>query len=220
MAQVESRTHFLHTPQNENYYFPTTTTASRSSSASPPARITSPTLDLRISPGGTIPKLSQDDIRKYYNDCLVRSRSLENVSSLEIPGILPIYENATTPDSTATQTASERSSASSVATSTEVSDEDDVREMLDPLKAVRPPDTFPPVADDIWTERGPAPSLQVDYLSHDWAEPDIWCSWRYVRKEKAEYPQNAARLENASWRTWAKSKYNLPTITPEKLNWY
>jgi hypothetical protein len=77
----------------------------------------------------------------------------------------------------------------------------------------------PHISDDIWTERGPAPSRQVDYLSHDWQEPDIWSSWRYIRKEKAGYPQNAARLENASWRTWAKSKYKLKTITPETLNW-
>lgn len=76
------------------------------------------------------------------------------------------------------------------------------------------------VEDDIWSERGLAPSRHVDYLSHDWQEPDIWSSWRYVRKEKAGFPQIAARLENASWRTWAKSKYKLKTITPEALNWY
>jgi hypothetical protein len=28
-----------------------------------------------------------------------------------------------------------------------------------------------------------------------------------------------SRLENASWRTWAKSKYRLRTISPETLNW-
>ena len=76
------------------------------------------------------------------------------------------------------------------------------------------------VEDDIWSERGPAPSRHVDYLSHDWQEPDIWASWRYVRKEKESFPQIAARLENASWRTWAKSMYKLKTITPEALNWY
>jgi hypothetical protein len=26
-------------------------------------------------------------------------------------------------------------------------------------------------------------------------------------------------LENAAWRTWVKSKYQLPTISPETLNW-
>jgi hypothetical protein len=31
---------------------------------------------------------------------------------------------------------------------------------------------------------------------------------------------NAARLENASWRTWLKAKNNLKTVSPETLNWY
>jgi len=30
---------------------------------------------------------------------------------------------------------------------------------------------------------------------------------------------NSVRLENASWRTWAKSKYRLRTVLPETLNW-
>lgn len=30
---------------------------------------------------------------------------------------------------------------------------------------------------------------------------------------------NAARLENASWRTWAKARNNLKTVSPEILNW-
>jgi hypothetical protein len=28
-----------------------------------------------------------------------------------------------------------------------------------------------------------------------------------------------ARLENASWRTWAKQRNKLKTISPETLNW-
>lgn len=79
------------------------------------------------------------------------------------------------------------------------------------------PTAFPLISDDTWAELGP--SRQVDYLSHEWRESDIWSSWRYIRRKKAWYPQNAARLENASWRTWAKSKYKLKTITPETVNW-
>ena len=30
---------------------------------------------------------------------------------------------------------------------------------------------------------------------------------------------NASRLENASWRTWAKARNNLKTVSPEILNW-
>ncbi|KAH7326508.1 HEX2 protein-like protein [Stachybotrys elegans] len=62
------------------------------------------------------------------------------------------------------------------------------------------------------------PTRQVDYLSHEWKEEDIWSSWRYVVARRGEFP-NSARLENASWRTWVKAKNNLKTISPEELNW-
>lgn len=62
------------------------------------------------------------------------------------------------------------------------------------------------------------PSKQVDYLSHDWREEDIWSSWRYIVNRRGEFP-NSERLENASWRTWMKSKNNLRTVPPENLNW-
>ncbi|RDA91480.1 hypothetical protein CP533_4555 [Ophiocordyceps camponoti-saundersi (nom. inval.)] len=64
------------------------------------------------------------------------------------------------------------------------------------------------------------PTRQVDYLSHDWTEEDIWSSWRYVisKRGSQEFP-NCQRLENASWRTWSKVKNGLKTISPEDLNW-
>ncbi|KHN94170.1 HEX2 protein-like protein [Metarhizium album ARSEF 1941] len=62
------------------------------------------------------------------------------------------------------------------------------------------------------------PSRQVDYLSHDWKEEDIWSSWRYICSKRGEFA-NSARLENASWRTWTKARNNLKTISPEELNW-
>ncbi|KFA64168.1 hypothetical protein S40285_00814 [Stachybotrys chlorohalonatus IBT 40285] len=62
------------------------------------------------------------------------------------------------------------------------------------------------------------PTRQVDYLSHEWREEDIWSSWRYVVARRGEFA-NSARLENASWRTWIKAKNNLQTISPETLNW-
>jgi hypothetical protein len=62
------------------------------------------------------------------------------------------------------------------------------------------------------------PERHVDYLSHNWREEDIWSSWRYVASRKSRY-SNGVRLENASWRTWAKSKYKLNTVSPETLNW-
>jgi hypothetical protein len=65
----------------------------------------------------------------------------------------------------------------------------------------------------------PQPSRHVDYLSHNWREEDIWESWKLIVSKRGEY-SNSARLENASWRTWMKSKHNLQTVSPETLNWY
>ncbi|KAF2993159.1 hypothetical protein E8E14_001151 [Neopestalotiopsis sp. 37M] len=62
------------------------------------------------------------------------------------------------------------------------------------------------------------PTHHVDYLSHDWKEEDIWSSWRYIISRRNDFT-NASRLENASWRTWMKSKYRLKTVSPETLNW-
>lgn len=73
-----------------------------------------------------------------------------------------------------------------------------------------------PAADDTSLEE--EPSRHVDYLSHDWKEEDIWTSWRYMTRRKDVY-NNGLRLENASWRTWGKVKFDLGTISPETLNW-
>lgn len=65
---------------------------------------------------------------------------------------------------------------------------------------------------------GYEPLRHVDYLLHNWQETDIHKLWRYIvgrRKEMA----NSARLENASWRTWAQAKYHLKTVLPEVLDW-
>lgn len=62
------------------------------------------------------------------------------------------------------------------------------------------------------------PSRHVDYLSHDWKESDISACWRNIVSRRRDVT-NAARLENASWRTWTKAKYNLRTISPESVNW-
>ncbi|GAA5981986.1 hypothetical protein JCM10908_004693 [Rhodotorula pacifica] len=62
------------------------------------------------------------------------------------------------------------------------------------------------------------PSICVDYLSHDWAEDDVWTSWKAMTRHKTEIA-NGVRLENASWRTWAKQRGKLKTVSPETLNW-
>lgn len=62
------------------------------------------------------------------------------------------------------------------------------------------------------------PEFHVDYFSHQWDVGDISKSWRYII-QKRKNVANSARLENASWRTWAQRRLNLKTINPEKLNW-
>jgi hypothetical protein len=62
------------------------------------------------------------------------------------------------------------------------------------------------------------PTTQVDYLSHDWKEEEVWASWKYVTSKKDRF-NDAVRLENASWRAWSKSKDNLKIISPESLGW-
>jgi len=62
------------------------------------------------------------------------------------------------------------------------------------------------------------PRGQVDYLSHNWEEEDVWRSWRNMTRQKNEIA-NGIRLENASWRTWWKQRNKLKTVTPETLNW-
>jgi len=70
--------------------------------------------------------------------------------------------------------------------------------------------------DDHAMEREPA--RHADYLAHEWKLEDIWSSWRYVVARRKVY-SNSVRLENASWRMWAKAKDNLRTISPESINW-
>jgi hypothetical protein len=47
----------------------------------------------------------------------------------------------------------------------------------------------------------------------------VWTSWKAMTKHKSEIA-NGVRLENASWRTWAKQRSQLKTISPETLNWF
>jgi hypothetical protein len=75
-------------------------------------------------------------------------------------------------------------------------------------------------SDDVWADRGPDPTVQVDYLSHGWEEGDIWWSWRYVRRQRENCSKDATRLENATWRTWAKCRSGLEMVSPENLNWH
>lgn len=63
------------------------------------------------------------------------------------------------------------------------------------------------------------PSRHVDYFSHQWSKEDISASWRHLRT-KEKFCKNAQRLENASWRSWAKICFDLKTISPESVDWF
>ncbi|KAK0256538.1 protein phosphatase regulator [Friedmanniomyces endolithicus] len=96
------------------------------------------------------------------------------------------------------------------------SSEEPVESVTTETTASDSPLPTPSISDD--TALKQEPSQHVDYLSHEWREEDIWSSWRHIVSQRKVYGQKS-RLENASWRTWAKSKYHLPTISPETLNW-
>lgn len=72
------------------------------------------------------------------------------------------------------------------------------------------------VMDDMELQK--RPTQQVDYLSHDWREEDLWASWRYIVSTRYTHC-NSARLENASWRAWARMKTNLQVISRESIEW-
>jgi len=61
------------------------------------------------------------------------------------------------------------------------------------------------------------PTQDVDYLCYSWREEDIGASWKHVVSRRDLY--NSPRLENASWRTWAKLRAKLPTVSPESIKW-
>jgi hypothetical protein len=78
------------------------------------------------------------------------------------------------------------------------------------------PDPVPVSEDDTAVRK--EPSRHVDYLSYEWREEDIWSSWRHIVEHRSLYGERS-RLENASWRTWAKAQFKLRTVSPETLNW-
>jgi hypothetical protein len=69
------------------------------------------------------------------------------------------------------------------------------------------------------TTRRTAPLQHVDYFSSEWNEEDIWLSWKLVVSQRG-LCDKSARLENASWRLWTKTRRQLRTTLPESLNWY
>ncbi|ODV79707.1 uncharacterized protein CANTADRAFT_33942, partial [Suhomyces tanzawaensis NRRL Y-17324] len=97
----------------------------------------------------------------------------------------------------------------------DVPDDDEDDSILDSNAiSFKSPELLPHDDTDIANE----PSRHVDYFSHQWDVSDISRSWRYVISKRKDVA-NSARLENASWRTWAQRRCNLKTISPEVVNW-
>jgi hypothetical protein len=220
MAQVDTRSAFRNSSQH-SYYYPSTSSPHSGGSSSSNSRLSPPRTSSALpqryyssqcysSEDHTTPSYHFNYRNSYLQQ---RPQSMEEYTKENTASPFPAY-NQTTPMPEPMEDDEEQEYDEPE------ENEEPGSESPNSLNSASPSTLVPHVSDDIWTERGPAPSRQVDYLSHDWQEPDIWASWRYIRKERAGYPQNAARLENASWRTWAKSKYKLKTITPETLNWY
>lgn len=63
------------------------------------------------------------------------------------------------------------------------------------------------------------PTRHVDYLTHEWNEEDISTSWRKIVADRQGPNDLQPRLENASWRMWAKSRLNLDTVPADSINW-
>ena len=216
MAQVDTHAPFRHSSQHSQYYYP---------SASPSHSTTSSPCNSHHSS----PRSPTARPQRYYppSQCYPPDDKAYHYRSYQPPPPSTVEQ----PDNSDSSPfpAYEHAISSQTPNPEPIEDEEEEEEDYDELedevvdsssvKSATPSEVLTHISDDIWSERGPAPSRQVDYLSHDWQESDIWSSWQYIRKEKAGYPQNAARLENASWRTWTKSKYKLKTITPETLNW-
>jgi hypothetical protein len=93
-----------------------------------------------------------------------------------------------------------------------------------------PRDSIPVPHDD--TAVRLQPFRNVNYLTHGWCEEDLQVSWRNIvskrntwthtsksRKSTWKPYNNVPRLENASWRSWAKLRFQLKTVSPESINW-
>ena len=77
----------------------------------------------------------------------------------------------------------------------------------------------PSVEDD--TRPGEEPAGQVDYFGKAWKEEDIWSSWRYVVSRRRMYVlEEGLRLENASWRSWSKARYQLAEVRQDVVGGY
>lgn len=76
---------------------------------------------------------------------------------------------------------------------------------------------FQDTVDDTFLQH--PPTRHVDYFTHEWNEADISASWRKIVAERQGPNVLQPRLENASWRMWAKTRSKLNTLPAASINW-
>lgn len=199
-----------------------------------------------LAPRERHPQLSPDPLRSpttqryFLNDHNILSKvpMQDDLSARECPSPVASTISSIPPSPSFPSTAQDQPPYTPATLSSLSLDDELILPSYDTEPSARPPQKEPDVLSDAsadgsthpsaaWSCHTPAaddtsieaePSRHVDYLSHEWREEDIWASWRYVTARKNDY-SNGVRLENASWRTWAKAKNKLGTISPETLNW-
>lgn len=160
-----------------------------------------------FSGGATTSQHVDAEDNQHFEDTTFRLKRTRSLGTLD--EFIPDKEKREESKDSGVHPAAESDPSKPAESQPEVDDE-----QPDEAHIVGSPDILPFDDTDISLE----PSRHVDYLLHQWDMLDISKSWRYVIR-KRPYVANAARLENASWRTWAQRRGNLKTINPEVVNW-
>jgi hypothetical protein len=197
----------FHTPMrspSSSSLFADTYSLRRNQNSLPDLRIHSPSSSrsssLRSTPSSSLSLDTKSDESSSEDDSLAfpnyasASRYRKPIASLDLETATLAPESASLPRSPSPTTADAFSSDTPLTT----------------------PDPVPMSEDDTAVRK--EPSHHVDYLSYVWREEDIWSSWRHIVEHRKVYGERS-RLENASWRTWAKSQFKLRTVSPDTLNW-
>ena len=184
-------------PVQNHQTYRTERSSSISSSAPPSPRL--PGQDLSSEPSYASTPVSSASLQDHYF-------SKHDEDEIQFP----LYEDESQDQEGSITTPDANRSLESTPASSQSGDGDECGTLVGELSRLQS------ACDDTAVEN--QPSWHVDYLSHSWKEEDIWASWRHI-VAKRRVLDNSERLENASWRTWAKTMNKLDTISPEALNW-
>ena len=230
--QHDGTSHFgsstLHRSTSQTSFFlPSQTTHSRTSIEPSSANTSQTSYEARLpasvpSSAPSSPRFFQPDFseRPSYASTPSSSISLDEDCTLDDDDILfPSYDDADDYEVQNGTTEDACVSANLAVNLPETSDASALQPGISPFVTSSFPGSIPqiPAAGDDTSVKA-EPSRHVDYLSHNWKEEDIWSSWRHIVGKRKVYGQ-CSRLENAAWRTWAKLKHRLRTVSPNTLNW-